>query len=162
MTVLPHGQCKSWQPTRRKVLPHLTSECADCQLCNGEIPALLLLVRPITATQFGHDFIGRLAGLVPFIRRKGNSADARVSAAAIALANFGQIFKVADLCPGIRTDRNFGAEAALAESDRVDAVGMQIVRNEFVVALEFVVGHIEEDGAVLALGPSRRISMEWR
>src|SRR5271165_4548894 len=89
------------------------------------------LVRLIAGTQLGDDLIGSLARLVSPLRRKGNSADAGVSATAIALADLGQVLKVADLPPGIGADGDLVAEAAFAKSDRVNAVRMQIVRDKF-------------------------------
>src|SRR5581483_11879606 len=96
--------------------------------------------------------MGGVAGALELIGLKRNCSYARVAAAAVALADFGQVHHVLRMGPGIGAHGNLGAEAALAETDAVDALGMQIVRDELVIAFQIVIGEIEEDGAVFALG----------
>ena len=83
---------------------------------------------------------------------EGDSAHAGVSAASVALANLGQIDDRLFWSPGVRAHGNLHAEAALAESHAVNGFGMEIVRNELVIALEIVIGDVEKNGAVDTLG----------
>ena len=72
-----------------------------------------------------------------------------MTSAAVALADASEIDLGLLRRPGIRSDGNFHAKAALAQPDTVDGLRMQVVRDEFVVTLEVVVGDVKEDGAVL-------------
>src|SRR5208282_4483694 len=75
-------------------------------------------------------------------------ADAGVTASTIALAEPGEIDGRLAFRPRVRSDRNLYPERTLAQADAVDRVGMQVVRNELVVAFEVEVGDIEENRAV--------------
>src|SRR5215469_882050 len=109
-------------------------------------------MRAIAGTQLLHDFGCSLAGLVEHVWRKGNRSHSRMAAAAVSLADLRQVLHIAGGSPGIGPYGHLGAEAALAEPNAVEAVGAKVVRYELVVALEVVIGNVEEDGAVFALG----------
>src|SRR6202521_4461513 len=83
---------------------------------------------------------------------KGNCSHASVPTTAVALTNLGQIHHRLLGRPGIGSHRDFHAKATLAEAHAVNGFGMKIIRNELVVALEIVVGDVEENGSILALG----------
>src|SRR5215472_18263969 len=86
------------------------------------------------------------------IHGKRNGPDARVTAASITFADASQIHFRFGWGPWIRSYRDFHAKTTLAKAHAVHRFRMQIVRNELVVAFQILVGDIEEDGAVLALG----------
>ena len=75
-----------------------------------------------------------------------------MSAASVAFTNLGQIDDGLFGSPGVRADRDLHAETALAESNAIDRFRMEVVGNELVVALEIVIGDVEENGPVDALG----------
>src|SRR5579864_4625785 len=77
-----------------------------------------------------------------------NSADPGVSAAAVAFTDLGQVHYRLRRGPGVRSHGDFYPETALAQAHTVNRFRMQIVRNEFVVTLEFMIGDVEENGAV--------------
>src|SRR5579862_331954 len=83
---------------------------------------------------------------------EGNCANPSVAASTVALAYFRQVDHRLLRRPGIRSDGNLHAEAALAQSHAVNGLGVQIIRNEFVIALKVLVGDVEKDGAVNAFG----------
>src|SRR5579864_235431 len=101
--------------------------------------------------QLSHDFLRRLdrGGVLVHVER--DRSHAGMAAATVALANASQVHFRFLRSPGIRSHRNLHAEAALAEPHAVDRLRMQVVGNEFVVALEIVIGDVEENRAVLAL-----------
>ena len=101
--------------------------------------------------QLGDNFLGSLAGPLKLSRRKADGADARMSAAAVALADLCQVDHVLGPGPWVRTHGNLHPEAALAQSHAVHAFRMQVVGNELVVALQVISGHVEEDGPLDAL-----------
>src|ERR1700730_2141123 len=82
---------------------------------------------------------------------KGNRSHASVPTTPVALTNLGQIHHGLLGGPGIGSHRDFHAKAALAEAHAVNGFGMKIIGNELVVALEIVVGDVEENSSVLAL-----------
>src|SRR5579859_4711477 len=86
--------------------------------------------------QFVDDLLRGLACMLPLPGLERDGADAGVPAAAIAFADLRQVDHVLRLRPRIRADGDFHAERALAQTDAVDAVRMQVVRHELVVALE--------------------------
>ena len=104
--------------------------------------------------EFLDDFGCRFAGVVFAVRGKRDGADAGVASAAVALADGGEVEHLVrrSFSPGIGADRNFGAEAGPGEADRISGLGVEIVRDELVVALKGVVGDVEVDGALFALG----------
>lgn len=69
----------------------------------------------VLLAQFGHDFGGRGAGLLFAIGRKADGADAGMAAAAVSLADLGEVDHGCGvgLGPGIGTDGHLGAEAGL-------------------------------------------------
>ena len=77
-----------------------------------------------------------------------------MSAAAVALADLRQVghLRRVGLGPGIRADRDLGAEAGTGEPDGVRRLGVQKVGDELVVALLRLVGDVEEDRPVALLG----------
>jgi len=77
-----------------------------------------------------------------------------VASSAIALADGGEVDHVLgrSLGPGIGADGDFGAEAGLREADGIGGLGVQVVGDELVVALEGLVSDVEVDGALLRLG----------
>src|SRR5580698_1361434 len=74
-----------------------------------------------------------------------------MASAAVALADSCQIHGGRTFRPRVRSNGNFYAKGTLADADTVDRIGMEIVRNEFIVAFEFEVGDVEKDGAVFFL-----------
>src|ERR1039458_4453118 len=68
--------------------------------------------------------------------------------ASVAFTHLGEIDGRFTPGPWIGSDRNFHAKRTFADPDAVDGIGMQVVRNEFVVALQFEVGNVEENRAV--------------
>src|SRR5213592_2463938 len=113
----------------------------------GRMPALLFSAN--STAEFRDNLLRGFdrGGVLVDIERDG--ADARVTSAAVALANAGKVYIRLLRSPGVRSHGNFDAEAALAQTHAVNGLGMEIVGDKFVVALEIVVGDVEEDGAVL-------------
>src|SRR5450759_3401181 len=106
----------------------------------------------IAGAQLLHNLAGGLARNIELVRFERNRAHARVSAAAVTLADLGQVHHGIGARPGIGADRDLGAEAALAQTHAVGAGGMQVIGDELVVALQVLVGDVEEERAFLALG----------
>ena len=77
-----------------------------------------------------------------------NGTDASVAATTIALAHLGKIDGGLAPGPGIGSDRNFHSKRTLTDAHAVDRVGMQVIRNEFIVPLEIEIGDVEVNGAV--------------
>src|SRR5215204_294223 len=75
-----------------------------------------------------------------------------MTAAAVSLADLGDIMKTRARRPRIRADRDLGAEAALRERDVVSRLRVKIIRNKFVVAVDAGVGQIETDDASAVAG----------
>src|SRR5450631_1741064 len=113
---------------------------------------LLTLFLADGASQFGDDFLRCFDGGRVLVHIERNRADAGVAAAAVALADTGQVHLWHLRSPGIRSHRNFHAETTLAEPNTVDGFRMQVIGNELVVPLEIVIGDVEEDRAVFTLG----------
>src|SRR5512141_2734867 len=114
-------------------------------------PSFLALPLANGSAEFFDDFLRRLDGGGVLVHVERDGADARVPASAVALADAGEVDLWVLRSPGIRSDGNFHAETAFAETDAVDRLRMQVIGNELVVALEIVVGDVEEDRRVLAL-----------
>src|SRR5260370_5147279 len=75
-------------------------------------------------------------------------ADPRVSAAAVALADLGQVQHVSFFGPGIRSYRHFHAKTAAAQTNAIHRGWVQIVRNELVIAFKIKIGDVEIDCAL--------------
>src|ERR1035437_2969498 len=116
------------------------------------VDTIMLCMPPVAGPQFRNDLIRRPARLFQLPRWKRDRPYACVSAPAVALANLCQVLHRLDHRPRIGTDCHLGAEAALAESHAVNAIGVKVIGHEFVVVLEFMIGYVEEDGTVFALG----------
>src|SRR6185369_10797554 len=71
-----------------------------------------------------------------------------MTAAAVALTDFGQVDRRLGWSPRIRTYGNFYPKAALAQAHAVNRFRMQIVRHELVVALEVVVRDIKKQSLI--------------
>ena len=138
----------------RDAAPDRARRAEECLTENASTNAAISLLdlRQIARPQLRHNLLRRLPRLLELSRRKRNRADASVSASAVALANLGQVHRRLDRGPRIRSHRHFRPEAALAQSHAVNAARIQVVRDKLVVALKFVIGDVEEDRAVLALG----------
>src|SRR2546425_2630841 len=80
-------------------------------------------------------------------RRRG------VPAAAVAFTDSCQVDRRLRRRPGIGSHRNLHTETAFAQSNAVGALGMQVVRDELVVAFEVLIGDVEEDSAIFRFGP---------
>src|ERR1041385_128108 len=93
--------------------------------------------------EFRDNLGSRLASAVDLVAIERDGADPGVSATAIALTNLGKVGKLVGLCPRIRAHRHFGAEAAAAQAHAVGALRMEVIRDELVISLEFVVGDVE-------------------
>ena len=110
----------------------------------------------MVGAEFGDDLSGGDAGSVCLVGREADGADAGMAAAAIALADLGQVDHGGGVGfgPGIGADGDFGAEAGLGQADGVGGVGVEVVRDELVEAFEGMVGDVEEDGtgALLTAG----------
>src|ERR1700730_4876965 len=102
--------------------------------------------------QFLDDFPGGFAGCFLFGDTKGDGADPSMTAAPVALAHLGQIYRRLGRGPGIRSYRNLYPKAALAEAHAVDRLGMEIVGDELVVAFEILVTDIKVQGAISGFG----------
>src|SRR5258708_27919919 len=85
-------------------------------------------------------------GVLVHVERDG--AHASVSASSIALANLCQVDHGIFRGPWIRSDRNFHPEAAFAKSHAIDGLGMQVIGNELVVALEILIGDVKKNRSV--------------
>src|ERR1700722_9730890 len=83
---------------------------------------------------------------------EGDGAHTRVSSPTIAFTDLRQINHRLLRSPRIRPHRYLHAKAALAEPYAINGLRMQIVRNEFVVALEFLVRDVEKNRAIGAFG----------
>src|ERR1700675_728225 len=80
--------------------------------------------------QLFHDLSCSFAGLRVLGHVKRNGADTGMASAAIALADLREIYGGRARRPRIRSNRNFHAEAALAQPNTVNRLGMQIIRYE--------------------------------
>src|SRR5258707_5085400 len=87
------------------------------------------------------------------IRLKRNRRHSLVSAAAKLLRQRRQILIRRRLIPWIRSERNFRPRCRRAHADRIYALPVQQIRNEFVVAFKVQVAHIEENHAVFRFAP---------
>src|SRR5207244_4974461 len=102
-----------------------------------------------------YDFGGDFAGPVELAGGQADGADAGVAAAAVALANGGQVVFRLFRRPGVRPYRDLGAETGWGHRDRVSGTGEKIVGDELVVTFDVITGEIEEhdvmvlDGAAL-------------
>ena len=108
----------------------------------------------IFCPQLRHDFSGGHAGLVGLVGGEADGAHAGMAAASVTLADLREVrhFGRVGLGPGIRANRNLGAEAGPGEADGISGLGMEIVRDELVVAIQRQIGEVEEDGAVALFG----------
>ena len=108
-------------------------------------------LRRIGGAEFGDDFGGGFAGFVFLVGGEGDGADAGVASSAIALADGGEVDHLfrRGFGPGVGADGDLGAEAGFGEADGVGRLGMQVVGDELVVALERLVGDVEVDGSLL-------------
>src|SRR5439155_15935071 len=86
------------------------------------------------------------------IRLERNRRDDSMSAAAILFAKFRQILPMWTFRPWIRANGHLGADGRLADANAVDALWEQVVGDEFVVAVQVMVTHVEFDYAVDTLG----------
>src|SRR6516165_3623555 len=77
-----------------------------------------------------------------------------MSAAAVLLAKLRQIMAALARSPRVGSHRNFCAQRRLAYTDAVDAFREQIIRNEFVVAVEIVIADIELNHTILEMSGS--------
>src|SRR4051812_45248126 len=101
-----------------------------------QLRSLRLLRRTTNAgPEFFHDFRGRLPRRLLLVNIEGNCTDPGVTSATIALTHLGQVYQRRRRRPGIRADRNFNPEAALAQAHAINGFRVQIVRDEFVVTL---------------------------
>src|SRR5258706_3012657 len=87
----------------------------------------------------------KIAGL------KRDGSDARMAAAAKLLRHRRQILVGAGLIPRIRPQADLCAHRRRAHADRIDALRMQQVRNELVVAFQIQIAHIKKDYVVARL-----------
>src|SRR6202041_3687969 len=108
-------------------------------------------------------------GRLVLVHGEGEGAPAGLSSPAIAFTNLRQINLRLLRSPRIRPHRYLHAKAALAEPHAVNGLRMQIVRNEFVVALEFLVRDVEKNRAIGTFGALSQdldgnfvASEEWR
>jgi hypothetical protein len=104
--------------------------------------------------QFRHNLRCGGARFVCLVGREADGADAGVAAAAVALADRGQVHHLGGvgLGPRIGANRDLGAEAGLRQADGIGRVGVEVVGDELVESLERMVGDVEEDGAVALFG----------
>src|SRR5260370_29302665 len=107
---------------------------------------------PHGGPQLRNNFLRRSDGCGRLAHIKGNRSHASVPTTAVALTNLGQVHHWLLRRPGIGSHRDFHTKAALADTHAVNGFGMKIVSNELVVALEIVVGDVEENSSIRALG----------
>src|SRR6476646_2595384 len=72
-----------------------------------------------------------------------------MAATAIAFADLRDIMTARTQCPGIRSDRDLCAEGAASQSNVVSCLGIAIVGDEFVVAVDAGIGKVKADNAAL-------------
>src|SRR5271165_4821989 len=118
--------------------------------CAINSPSALLGNSPLgSATQFFGNFRRHAPGLFHLTGFEADGSDARMTAAAVALADGGEIMPRFDRRPGVRTDGNLGPETGRAHRHRVNSLRIDVVRDELVVALEIESSQIEGDYAAL-------------
>src|SRR5579863_2586816 len=101
--------------------------------------------------QFVYNLAGGDARCFLFVDVERDGANPSMPPSSVALADLGQVDDRLGRRPGIRSHGNFHPKTALAQSHAVDRFRVQIVWNEFVVTLEFVIGDIEEQRAIFRL-----------
>lgn len=108
------------------------------------------------ANLFGAELAGQVTGDLAGAREvggvEGDGGDAGVAAAAEFFGERGEVFVGGGLIPRVGAERDFGANGRGADADGVDALRMQQIRDELVVALEIEVAYVEEDYAVDGFG----------
>src|SRR5438270_702285 len=89
---------------------------------------------------------------------EGDRADDGVAAAAVALADRGDVVAARARAEGVRADGNFRSEGAARDRDRVGRLRVDVVRDELVEALDAFVSEVEVDNAalVMCLAPNYR------
>src|SRR5450631_1020995 len=91
------------------------------------------------------DFLRRPSRFLALAHIKGDRSHPRMSTAAVAFANLRQVHHRWRWRPGIRSHGNFYPEAALAQPNAIDGLGVQIVRNKFVVAFQVKIGDVKKE-----------------
>src|SRR5882724_3028323 len=127
--------------------PEINTLSADVHAINKSFELLFILAQRCrqSARHFPRTF--------HVIRLKRDRRHSLVPAAAKLLRQRRQILIRRRLIPWIRSERDFRPRCRRAHADRIYALPVQQIRNEFVVALEVQVAHIEENHAVFRLGP---------
>jgi len=80
-----------------------------------------------------------------------NGRDALVPPATVFFRERGQILAGGRQIPRIGSQGNFGARSGRAYADRIDALRMQQIRNEFVVAFKVQIADVKENHAIARL-----------
>src|SRR5437763_9510795 len=93
-----------------------------------------------------------LACALDLFRREGDRADDGVAAAAVALADRGDVVAARARAEGVRADGDFRAEGAARDRDRVGRLRAHVVRDELVEAFYPLVNEVEVDDAALVSG----------
>src|SRR5260221_2571484 len=101
-----------------------------------------------SAAEDGGEFVGDFTGAGKIARLKGNSSHPRVSATAKFLRQRCQILIGSRLAPRICPEAYLGARGRRAHPDRIDAIGMQQVWNEFILALQVQIAAANKDHTV--------------
>src|SRR5256714_6198688 len=83
---------------------------------------------------------------------EGDRADDGVAAAAVALADRGDVVAARARAEGVRADGDFRAEGAARDRDRVGRLRAQVVGDELVEAFDAFVSEVEVDDAALVSG----------
>src|SRR5580704_19426426 len=86
--------------------------------------------------QLGNNFLRSLDGRGVLVHIERNRTHTGVAASAVTFADSRQIYFRLLRSPRIRAHGNLHAKTALAQAHAVDRLGMQIIRDELVVAFE--------------------------
>src|SRR5579885_1207949 len=99
--------------------------------------------------QLGDDLAGDLACARDLVGLEGDRADDGVAAAAVALADRGDVVAARARAEGVRADGDFRAEGPARDRDRVGRLRADVVRDELVEALDAFVNQVEGDDAAV-------------
>ncbi len=113
----------------------MASRCSNgcyCSWCFGAFGAAPAPLR----TKTRDDFASYPAGAGDVAGRQRNCRDPGMAAAAKLLGERGEIFLGGSVVPGIRTERDLGANRGGADSYRIKRLGKQEIRYELIAALQ--------------------------
>ena len=106
----------------------------------------------LLGAELGGQVASDLAGAWEIGRVERDGGDTGMATAAELFGEGGEIFVGSGLVPRISAKGNFGANGGRTDAYRVDALRVQKIWDELVVALEIEVADVEENDAVDGLG----------